>query len=291
VPSVTLPREAPFISKTLKLVSLAILLATIMLAVTAAYSGYEEYGALTSTAETSSLDQVSLALNGSTLTLSGLSVPNRMTFPLTLELLGNVSLDNTAIGNFDSGTYVIQPNQSQTISVSIPLSFQGLLKDSKALEAAVMNSTVLSINTTVSAHVVPLLGINITRSANTTAGPILGGFSANLNASGAALSPGGQTVNVPLVLSWENTSPVSSGAFWMSAKLTEIPGRPTGNYGSASGPLSFVEGQNQQTFSLILPVSDFSNGKIPHGTYAVQIAFSEPNSTSPFLEFTKSVSA
>ena len=81
-----LPREPPFISKTLKLVSIAILIATISIAVTAAYSGYEEYGALTSTVTGSSLNQLRLAINGSTLSISGLNVPNKMTFPLTLEL-------------------------------------------------------------------------------------------------------------------------------------------------------------------------------------------------------------
>jgi len=213
-----------------------------------------------------------------------------MTFPLTLELLGTVSLNNATIGTFDSGAYLIEPNQSQSVNVSIPLSFTGLMKNFKALEAAAVNSSILSINTTVAAHMVPLLGINITKAANTTAGPILGGINANLSASQAKLSPDGQTLSVPLVLSWQNTSPLASGSLWLNANVTEIPGKSQGNYGSTSGILNFIEGQNQQTFIMKLPTSDFSGG-IPRGSYTLQIALSESQGGIPFLQITKSVSA
>ena len=280
-------REAPFISKALKLVSLAIILATICIAVTAAYSGYEEYGALTSSLEAGSLSKLALSLNGSNLMLSGLTVPNRMTFPLTLELLGNVSLDNATIGNFDSGNYVIQPNGSATVNVTIPLSFADLLNDSEALQKAAANSTQLSINAMVSAHIVPLLGINITKSVNSTAGPIFGDLTANLNTTGAQLSSNHQTLQMPLALSWQNSSPLAEGTFWYRANLTDIPGKPTGDYGSASGPLNFTQGQNYQTVQLNLPVSDFGK-EIPSGAYTIQITLSQSQLSEPFLQFTRS---
>ena len=135
---------------------------------------------------------------------------------------------------------------------------------------------------------VPLLGINITKAANTTAGPILGDLSANLNSSGARLSSDGETVHVPLILSWENTSPLASGSLWLSGNLTGIPGRSSGNYGTFTGPLNFTQGQNQQTFVLQLPVSDFS-GSFPKGSYAFEIALSQSSTSSPFLQITKSV--
>jgi len=270
-------------------VSIAVILATVAIAATAAYSGYEEYGALTSSVEGASLNQLKLAINGSTLTISGLNVPNKMTFPLTLELLGSVSLNNAPIGNFDSGAYVIQPNQSKSVNVAIPLSFADLLKNTKALQAAALNSSLLTINTTVSAHMVPLLGINITKAANATTGPILGDLSANLNTSGAHLSPGGQTVDVPLILSWQNTSPLSSGALWLSVNVTDIPGKPTGSYGTFSGILNFTQGQNQQSFELRLPVSDLSGTSLPSGSYGIVIAFSQSQTSVPFLQLAKLV--
>src|SRR5271166_4853195 len=116
-------REAPFISKALKLVSLTITLAIVTIAVTSSYSGYEEYGALVSVGN-QSVSQLNAILNGSTLLISGLNVPNKMTYPLTLELFGNVSIDDTKVGNFDTGTYLIQPGHSQRINISIPLNIE-----------------------------------------------------------------------------------------------------------------------------------------------------------------------
>jgi hypothetical protein len=271
-------------------VSLAIIIATISIAATAAYSGYEEYGALTSSVQGSSVNRLKLSINGSSLEISGLKVPNRMTFPLTLQIVGSVSLNNATIGNIDSGAYVIQPNQSKSVNVSIPLSFAGLLKNAKALQTAAMNSTLLVINTTISAHMVPLLGINITKAANTTAGPIFGSLAANLNSSGVQLSPDGQTVEVPLILSWQNTSPLASGALWLSANLTQLPGKPPGNYGTSSGILSFTQGPNQQILELAVPTNDFGGANLPKGSYTFNLAFSESPISAPFLQVTKSVS-
>lgn len=284
-------KEAPFISKALKLVSLALILATVAIAATAAYSGYEEYGALRNTIERSSAGQLSLSINGSSLVISGLTVPNRMTFPLTLELLGNVSLDNTTVGNFDSGAYVIQPNESQSLDISVPLNFVEVLQNSNVLKQALFNSSEISITTVISAGVVPLLGINITNSANTISGPILGDLQASLNTSDVLLSPDGENVQVPLLLSWQNSSPFSTGALWMNANLTEIPGKPTGNYGSTSGLLNLKNGQNEESFLLTLPLSDFSGKTLPaSGPYIVQIDLSQSESSHPIIQITKQVS-
>lgn len=285
-----MPKEAPFISRALKLVSIVILVTTISIAATAAYSGYEEYGALTASMGAAGSGRFVLGLNGSNLEISGLSVPNRMTFPLTLELAGNISLDNATVGVFDSGAYVIQPNQSKSISLSIPLSFDGLLKDKNALRQAVVNSSDLSITTVLSAHMVPLLGINITNSANSTEGPILGDLTASLNASAEQLTDGGQTISIPLVLSWQNTSPLIEGALWVQANLTQVPGKSSGNYGSTSGILNFTEGQNEQSFELQVPISDIGGNTLRVGTYYFIIYLSQSQASQPFTQIQTSAS-
>lgn len=285
-----MPREAPFISRALKLVSIVIIVTTVAIAAMAAYSGYEEYGALTASVGAGGPSRLSLGLNGSNMTISGLRIPNKMTFPLTLELAGNISLDNATVAVFDSGTYVIQPNQSKSISVSIPLSFEGLLKDTNALRQATVNSSELSITTILSAHMVPLLGINITNSANSTAGPILGDLTASLNASAEQLTDGGQTISVPLTLTWLNTSPLSEGALWMQSNLTQIPGKSPGDFGSASGILNFTEGQNQQSFELQVPVSSIGRNNLPAGTYYFDINLSQSQASRPFTQIETSVS-
>lgn len=285
-----MPSEAPFISRALKLVSLAIIVATVAIAATAAYSGYLEYGALTSSVDGAKGNNITASLNGSTISIAGLIVPNKMTFPITLELQGFVSLNNISVGNFDSGTYVIQPNQSTTVNVSVPLGFENLLANSTVLEAVAFNSSLLSISTTISAHMVPLLGINMTRVANATVGPVFGDFSANLNLSGIQLSSDGKEITVPIIVAFENSSPLSQGTFWARVNLTQIPGKSYGNYGSGSGPLSFVQGQNSESINLALPLSDFSEKNLPTGAYTFEIQLSQTNSSQPFAQITKAVS-
>jgi hypothetical protein len=281
-------REAPFISKALKLVSLAITVAIVAIAATAAYSGYEEYGALASVGSASS-SQLNAVLNGSTLIISGLNVPNKMIYPLTLELLGNVSIDEIRVGNFDTGTYVIQPGHSQGINVSIPLDYAALLNNSKALRQVMSNSSILTVNTTVAANMVPLLGINITKSTNTTIGPILSDLSANLYTTGAQLSTDRKSMMVPVTISWDNLSPLSTGSLWLNASLISFPGHQSGRYGSASGVLSLAKGKNAQTFDLKLPISDFEGDSVPPGTYSILLSLSQRESSMPLMQTTKLV--
>jgi hypothetical protein len=279
-----MPKEAPFISKTLRLVSLALILATVAIAGMAAYSGYEEYGALTKSVGTTS--QLNASLNGSDLVLSGLTVPNKMTFPLSLELLGNVTMDNATIGKFDSGTYLIQPNESQAVNVTVPVSFAALLNNPNSLSQAAFNSSEISITTTLSAHVVPLLGINLTRSANSTVGPVFGDLSASLNLTGAQPSSNSKDYNVPLILTWENSSPLSDGAVWFSANVTSTS---VEDLGSTSGFLNFTEGQNRQIFPVTIPASEFRSGSFG-GTNYLEISLSQSQFSPPFAKISRPVS-
>jgi hypothetical protein len=283
-----LQREAPFITKALKLVSIAIIVSTVAIAATAAYSGYQEYGALTSSVIAGGASRASISLNGSNVEISGLEVPNRMTFPLTLELLGGLSLNNVSIGSFDSGAVVIQPNQSRSINLTVPINYQQLLNDSELLRQAAFNSSQLGITTTISAHMVPLLGINITKSANTISGPILGDLSTSLNFSGVEFNGG--MISVPFALTWQNSSPLTLSSFWIQANLTQIPGRTSGNYGYASGAGNLVAGYNSQTLELNLPLSDFSGGTPAHGNYTFAVQVSQSSSSRPFLQFVRTVS-
>ena len=121
--------ETPLVSKAFKLVSFAILVAIVAITLSAAYSGYEEYNALTTIVSgTQSQRQLSATFNGSALQISGLNVPNKMTYPLSLEFLGNVSIAICSkLGSFDSGAYVIQPGFSKDINVSVGLNFSRIL--------------------------------------------------------------------------------------------------------------------------------------------------------------------
>jgi hypothetical protein len=281
--------ETPLVSKAFKLVSFAILIAIVAVALSAAYSGYEEYNALTTVVNGSSQNQLSARINGSTLLLSGLLVPNKMSYPLTLELLGNISLDNSQIGKFDSGTYLIQPGLSKSINVSVGLNFSEAITNSKTFQTILFNSSVLSINSTIAARMVPLLGINISKTANSTLGPVMvSGLSINLKTSQANLSSDGQLLLVPLTISWINLSPLTA-SLWLNATLTGMPGNSPGKYGFASGPVSLVVGQNAETYLMRFPSSDFSARSFGHGNYTFQITVSQTEFSSQLAEISQSV--
>jgi hypothetical protein len=280
--------ETPLVSKAFKLVSFAILVAIVAITLSAAYSGYEEYNALTTAVSGgASQSKLSASLNGSALEISGLNIPNKMTYPLSLELLGNVSINNARIGSFDSGAYVIQPGFSKDINVSVGLNFTRILSNSGAFQAALFNSSILSINSTIAARMIPLLGINITKAANSTLGPVMSNLAVNVETSQTSFSSDGQSVLVPVQITWLNQSPISA-RLWLNATLIQIPGHSPGRYGSASGALQLVIGPNNETYVMRLPASDFLGGTLSHGTYSVQMTFSEFQFSAPLAQVTKS---
>jgi hypothetical protein len=212
-----------------------------------------------------------------------------MSYPLTLELLGNISLDNSQIGKFDSGTYLIQPGLSKSINVSVGLNFSKAIINSRTFQTILFNSSVLSINSTIAARMVPLLGINISKTANSTLGPVMSGLSINLKTSQANLSSDGQFLLVPLTISWINLSPLTA-SLWLKTTLTGMPGNPPGKYGFASGPVSLVVGQNAETYLMRFPSSDFSAGSFAHGNYAFQVTVSQTQFSPQLAEISQSVS-
>jgi hypothetical protein len=279
--------ETPLASKAFKLVSFAILIAIVVITLSAAYSGYEEYNALTTVVSGTSQGQLSASLNGSALQISGLNVPNKMTYPLSLEFLGNVSIANAQIGSFDSGAYVIQPGFSKDINISVGLNFSRILTNSGAFQAALFNSSILSINSTIAARIIPLLGINITKAANSTLGPVMSNLAVSVETSRASLTPDGQSVLVPVQITWINQSPITTN-LWLNATLTQIPEHSPGRYGFASGPLSLAVGGNNETYVMRLPTRELLGGNLQHGTYSVQLNFSESQFSKPLAQITKS---
>jgi hypothetical protein len=136
---------------------------------------------------------------------------------------------------------------------------------------------------------VPLLGINITKSVNMTIGPIMGDLAANLNTSGAHLSPNQESMMIPLILSWNNLSPLPTGIFWLKANLTDLSGKQNGSYGSTSGVLNLVQGQNKQIFYLMVPIGDFSQKNIASGSYSLLISISKTETSEPIVKISRTV--
>jgi hypothetical protein len=279
-------QEAPLSTKALRLVSLAIIVATVALAASAGYSGYQEYSALSKLA--SSQSGLNESFNGTTMTLSGLTIPNNMSYPLSLQLLGTVSLGKVHIADFNSQPEVIQPGQSKPLSLAIGLNFASAFANPSVLSSVLFNPFHVTLNTTISTSVIPLLGLNISKSFDQVYPPIFGNLSSSLNIGSATNSPDNKSILIPFVLNWNNLSPLALNGN-LGVALTGVPGFPTGNYGNGSGPFSVSAGPNQNTVTLSIPKSgplanEFMTGTYPKGTYTFSLNFATYGINVPLQE-------
>jgi hypothetical protein len=274
--------EAPLIAKALRIVSLALIISTVALVAAVGYSAYQEYSAISKLAG-SDFNSLNESFNGSNFTLSGLVIPNNMSFPLTVDLKGNFSLLGYEIGTFDSGSQTIAPGGQAALSLSAPLNFLALLQVKNNLQQILLSPTEITIGTTISAYAQPLIGMNITKSTTVTLPAVLSNFSASIDSGGATLSSNHQYLIVPVSLGWNNLTPITLVG-GMNLTLTQIPGKQAGNYGTGGGQLLLVSGPNQETYSLSIPVSDLSGGSLPSGAYTLNISLNVFGQTVTFPE-------
>src|SRR5207245_1560292 len=151
------------IVKALKIVSFALVLTTLSIAVAAGYSGYQEYEALSGLAQ-SQTGQLNFGIVGNNLTISGINIPNNMSFPLSVQLLGIAALQGAEIGSFDSGAHILQPGQVMPLLIILGLNFSKALSQAGVFRTAMLNDSVFEINASIDATVYPIIGLNITKS-------------------------------------------------------------------------------------------------------------------------------
>ncbi|MGI0080231.1 MAG: hypothetical protein ACRECH_11455 [Nitrososphaerales archaeon] len=278
--------EAPLISRALRLVTFALIISTVALAASAGYSAYQEYNALASFGSTSS--NFTQSFNGTTMTLSGLTIPNNMSYPLSLQLLGSIYLANSHIANFASPLELIQPGQSKQISLSVDLNFTKVLQNSAIFQAILFQPFHLDLNTTISASVIPIIGLNISKAVDQVYQPVIGSITPSLDLASARISSDNKSLLIPLDLNWYNSSPISfTGG--LNATLTGVPSQPNGNYGSGSAPLTVSSGSNNNVVTLAIPRSgtlanQFMSGNYTRGTYTFALSLGAYGVTVPLQE-------
>lgn len=259
--------EAPLISKALRLVSLALIVSTVALVAAAGYSGLQEYQVLSgafsqhssqmgnnNNSNSSNMQSSSqfLQFNGTELSLN---IPNNMTFPLTIQLSGLVGLAGTIIGNFSTPQESILPGHIVPISLNMAsLDYQKVLSNQTALDSLLFNSAPLTFSIGISANIVPLLGLNLTTTQNTTMPAILGGL--NLNPGTPNCTSNG--CNLPVGISWNNPSPISFSGN-VGVAVTSLPGSTSSSsLPSASIPLNVTAGSpGDVTANLFFSSSNF----------------------------------
>jgi hypothetical protein len=224
--------EAPLISKALRLLSIAVIVGMVALVASLGYSGYQEFQVLSggfSSGGNNNSSPFSANFTGSAVTVV---IPNNMTYPLDVQLLGSINLGGTNIGTFASPVEQILPGQSMPISVPVSLDYEKVLSNQSALNSLLFGSTSLTFATKISANIVPLVGINLSTSSSSN----IPGIFANLNLSPGTLTNTSQGWSLPLGISWDNPSPVAFNG-GLTVAVTSIPGYSGGSLPSASVPL------------------------------------------------------
>ncbi len=173
--------------------------------------------------------------------------------------------------------------------MSANLNYTKALLNPSTLNSILFRSFPVSVNLTISTNIVPLIGLNISKSSQQSYPPVLNSFSSSLDYQQAKLSADKKYLLVPFLMQWNNSTPLSFNGN-ISAELTGIPNQPPGDYGNGAGPLSVTAGVNQNTVIVSFPVngpiaSEFTkNGSLPHGTYTFQLSVLAFGTTIPFEE-------
>lgn len=278
-------QEAPLITKALTLVSFALIITTVTVVTTAGYSAYQEYNALSGISNSQS--NITESFNGTAVSLNGLYIPNNMSYPLSLEILGSAYIANTHIGDFASPQQVIPPGKSATLSFGFNVDLATILQSSALLQTVLFKSFDLELNATISASVVPLIGLNFSKSLSQVYPPLMGNLTTSFEVNKATMSSDNKSILVPLLLSWNDLAPIPlSGS--VNATITGIPGQTFGNYGNGTGPFGIVQGQNQDIVTLAIPKSgplanEIISGNY-HGTYSFDLVLSTFGVSVPLSE-------
>jgi hypothetical protein len=224
---------------------------------------------------------------GNNLTVTGITIPNNMSYPMKIDITGIAAIEDSPIGKFDSGAHTLAPGGSIPLDIALGLNFSQALHDSSVFRKALLNGSSLLINASIDASVFPIIGLNVTQAVNQTMPAVLGNLSTTIDPSKVTLSSDYTQVIVPVELSWTNGSPFQFAGN-LNVVLTGIPGKPTGNYASGGGAFSLVPGPNQDTVTFKIPLSDFSgnNNGLPKGTYIMNISL---NAFGNSLSFPESV--
>jgi hypothetical protein len=279
--------EAPIVYKALRLASVVMLVAVVALAASVGYSVFQEYKILGSVLsggggnqQNNNMNgsQISQSLNGNQLSLSPLTIPNNMTYPLGIQVGGAAYLAGVKVSTFESPLEMIMPGQIGHVQVTASLNLSSVLQNATALQVMFLQPSNLVTAFSIYAGIDPVAGLNITNHSNSTIGAILGNFSV---AAGTPTT-NGTGYTFPLQISWNNGSPLQLPAN-VQAVMTQMPGQPTGNYGTASGNFNVTQGNNEQTLYFYVPALEM-NPQSFHGQYNFEVTISAYGASVTFPE-------
>jgi len=263
-------KDAPIISKALRLVSFSLTLAMIMIFVTIGYSAAQVFEGIIASGDRFKTEQ---RVSGNNIELVfKFSLPNKGIYPLELDLVGEASQNKVMLSRVISGPHVIQPGDSKDVEFAIPLR-QGTISDRELIKKLLFDDSETIVNVTTRIGFQPFAFINVSSGFVSPSGAVF----SELKIEQQGVSALNRThSSIELKVSYTNKSPVHFDGR-MGLVVISTPTRTAkGVYGSTTFNIS-INSNERITQTVFLPIR---NDAIGSGDYRVEITASAEQITA-----------
>ena len=163
--------EQPLISKGFRLLTAGLGITLLLTLAAIAYSFYEDLAYFFQGLGVSEgLPQISI--NGTHLTVSGLTLANRGVYPLSVALRSDVKIGDADLGSAETGEIVVPPSMRKQIDLTLPINFSKAYTDYNLLKTVLFNATAATFEMKVDFGLQPFIGASFE-----------GGFSGRIGAA------------------------------------------------------------------------------------------------------------
>ena len=255
-------KDAPIISKALRLVSFSLTLVAIIIFVTIGYSATQVFQGVISSGDALKVDQritpegVDLAFN--------LKLPNKGVYPLELDLVGETSVDKVSIGKVVSGPHVIPPGETKQVEFVVPMRL-GSISDKEFVKKLLFQDSNIVVNITTRIGFQPFAFVNVSSGFANPVGSVFSG----LKIEQERVSPFNATHSLmELKVSYANKSPIPFLGK-MTLVIVSTPTRSArGVYGATTVDVSTNSG-DAIVQTIFIPIR---NNVLGAGNYQVEVS-------------------
>lgn len=254
-------KDAPIISKALRLVSFSLTLITIVILVTIGLSAWQVFEGFIASSDNLKMEQ-RVSSDGVDLVV-GVNLPNKGIYPLELQIVGESSVDRRVVAKSVSGPYMIQPGEKKAVEFSLPI-MKGSLSDPEFIRKLLFEDSSVTINVTTRIGFQPFAFVNFSSGFGNQGGSVFSNFSIRHEQTSRFNSTHSL---MQLKVSYTNRSPIP----FQGRISLNVVGTPTrtarGVYGATSFDVSVSnnEGIEHTVFLAI------RNDAVGRGNYQVEV--------------------
>ena len=254
-------KDAPIISKTLRLVSFSLTLVTIIIFFTIGISAWQVFEGVLASRDNFKMDQ-RVSQDGIDLVID-VNIPNKGIYPLELQIVGESSVDKVNVGRSISGPHVIQPGDTKAIEFVLPLRL-GSAADAEFIRKLLFEDSAVVVNITTRIGFQPFAFVNFSSGFGNQAGAVFSGFAIEQQ----RVSPLNATHSLmELKVSYANKSPIPFLGK-MTLNIVSTPTRTArGVYGTTSFDVTTNSG-DAVSQTVFVPIRNDARGA---GDYRVEV--------------------